>query len=60
MRLPSSKISSGVRAGALYAILRDKSIRHCKDQIGARPRRKAAVTAQELIDQINPVIREWG
>ena len=60
LRLPSSKITSGVRAGALYAIPRDKSIRNFKDQIRARTRRKAPVTTQELIDQINPVIRGWG
>ena len=60
LRLPSSKITSGVRAGALYAIPRDKSIRNFKDQIRARTRRKAPVTTRELIDQINPVIRGWG
>ena len=60
LRLPPSKITSGVRAGTLYAIPRDKSIRNFKDQIRARTRRKAPVTTQELIDQINPVIRGWG
>ena len=60
LRLPSSKITSRVRAGALYAIPRDKSIRNFKDQIRARTRRKAPVTTRELIDQINPVIRGWG
>ena len=60
LRLPSSKITSGVRAGALYAIPRDKSIRNFKDQIRARTRHKAPDTTRELIDQINPVIRGWG
>ena len=60
LRLPSSKITSRVRAGALYAIPRDKSIRNFKDQIRARTRRKAPVTTRELINQINPVIRGWG
>ena len=60
LRLPSAKITSGVRAGALYAIPPDKSIRNFKDQIRARTRHKAPVATRELIDQINPVIRGWG
>ena len=60
LRLPSAKITSGARAGTLYAIPRDKSIRNFKDQIRARTRRTASVTTQELIDQLNPVIRGWG
>ena len=60
LRLPSSKITSGVRAGTLYAIPRAKSIKNFKDQIRARTRRKAPVTTRELIDQINSVIRGWG
>ena len=51
---------SGVRGGARYAVPREKSIRHFKDQIRKRTRRKAPVSTQELIDQINPVIRGWG
>ena len=60
LRLPSAKITSRARAGTLYAIPRDKSIRNFKDQIRARTRRTASVTTQELIDQLNPVIRGWG
>ncbi len=60
LRLQASKITSGVRGGARYAVPREKSIRHFKDQIRQRTRRKAPVSTQELIDQINPVIRGWG
>ena len=60
LRLQASKIQSGVRGGARYAVPREKSIRHFKDQIRKRTRRKAPVSTQELIDQINPVIRGWG
>ena len=60
LRLQASKITSGVRGGACYAVPREKSIRHFKDQIRQRTRRKAPVSTQELIDQINPVIRGWG
>ena len=60
LRLQASKITSGVRGGACYAVPREKSIRHFKDQIRQRTRRKTPVSTQELIDQINPVIRGWG
>jgi hypothetical protein len=60
LRLAPSKIRSGVRAGALYAYPRQKSIQHFKEQIRQRTRRKAAVTTPDLVAQINPVIRGWG
>jgi group II intron reverse transcriptase/maturase len=59
LRLPANKRRSGTPHG-LYAMPREKSIRHFKDQIRGLTRRKAPVTVQELIDQINPVIRGWG
>ncbi len=60
LRLTAAKITSGARRGALYAYPREKSIRHFKDQIRRRTRRKASVSTRELIEQINPVIRGWG
>ena len=39
---------------------REKSLRHFKDQIRKRTRRKAPVSTQELTRNINPVIRGWG
>ena len=57
LRLQAPKITSGVRGGTRYAVPRVKSIRHFKDQIRQRTRRKAPVSTQELIDQINPVVR---
>jgi len=60
LRLSAEKIRSGVRHGDLYAFPRAKSIRHFKDQIRRRTRRKAPVSTRELIEQINPVIRGWG
>jgi group II intron reverse transcriptase/maturase len=60
LRLSASEIRSGVRAGSLYAFPREKSIRHFKEQIRTRTRRKAPVSTQELIAEINPVIRGWG
>jgi group II intron reverse transcriptase/maturase len=60
LSLPSTRIRSGTREGDLYAYPREKSIRHFKEQIRARTRRKAPVSTRELIAEINPVIRGWG
>ena len=60
LRLHAAKIQSGARGGARYAFPREKSVRHFKDQIRKRTRRKAPVSTQELIDNLNPVIRGWG
>lgn len=60
LRLAPGKIRSSVRPGNLYAFPRAKSIQHFKDQIRRRTRRKAPLGTQELIEQINPVIRGWG
>jgi hypothetical protein len=60
LRLPNSKLKSGSTAGALYAISREKSVRLFKDQIRGLTRRRAPVTTDELIQQINPVLRGWG
>jgi group II intron reverse transcriptase/maturase len=60
LRLPPSKIKSGVRSGDLYAYPREKSIRRFKDQIRQFTKRKAPVTTEELVDEINPIIRGWG
>ena len=46
--------------GSLYAYPREESIEHFKEQIRKLTRRKAPVTTQQLIDQLNPVIRGWG
>ena len=60
LRLAASKIKSGVRGGARYAVPRERSIRHFKDQIRRRTRRNAPVRTQDVIDEINPIIRGWG
>lgn len=60
MRLSAGQIRSGTRQGQLYAYPREKSIQHLKDQIRKLTSRKAPVTTQTLIEQINPVIRGWG
>jgi RNA-directed DNA polymerase len=60
LQLGANKIRSGAKAGGLYAYPREKSIQHFKEQIRNQSCRKAPVNTQELINQINPVIRGWG
>jgi RNA-directed DNA polymerase len=60
LKLAANKIRSGAKSGSLYAYPREKSIRHFKEQIRRLTRRRAPVNTQELIAQINPVIRGWG
>jgi group II intron reverse transcriptase/maturase len=60
LRLPKRKITCSVRSGDLYAYPRAKSVQHFREQIRRRTRRKAPISTQELIEQINPVIRGWG
>lgn len=60
LRLAPDEIRSGASQGDLYAYPRQKSIEHFKDQIRKRTRRKAPLTTQQLIAEINPIIRGWG
>jgi hypothetical protein len=60
LKLAPDKIRSGVVPGSLYAYPREKSVEHFKEQIRKLTRRKAPVKTQQLIDNINPVIRGWG
>src|SRR5499433_2237180 len=60
MSLPTSKIKTTTRRGSLYAYPREKSINHFKEQIRRLTRRHAPVSTQELIQQVNPVVRGWG
>ena len=56
LKLHASKIKSGVRGRVRYAVPREKFIRHFKDQIRQRTRRKAPAL-HGRIDGINPIIR---
>jgi group II intron reverse transcriptase/maturase len=60
LRLPPSKIRSGIRTGALYAYPREKSIRHFMDQVRQLTKRRVPLTTEELIEELNPVLRGWG
>jgi hypothetical protein len=58
--LPESKIRSRIRVGALYAYPKEKSIRRFMDQVRQRTKRKVSLTTQELIAELNPLLRGWG
>lgn len=60
LKLAAHRIRSGAKSGGLYAFPRQKSTQHFMDQIRKLTRRRAPVSTQELIEQINPVIRGWG
>ena len=46
--------------GVLYAYPREKSIQKFKDQVRQLTRRRAPVTTEQLIDDLNPLLLGWG
>jgi hypothetical protein len=60
LRLPSSKIRSGARSGALYAIPRDKSLRRFMDQVRQRTKRRVPLSTEQVVAELNPLLRGWG
>ena len=60
LKLPSHKIKSGTKQGALYVYPSQKSLTHFREQIRGRTRRRSPRNTQEIVDAINPVIRGWG
>jgi RNA-directed DNA polymerase len=60
LELPPEKIRSDRKAGDLYAYPRKKSINNFKERIRQLTSRKAPVNTQQMIEELNPVIRGWG
>ena len=60
LKLSANKIRSGAKPGELYAFPREKSIRHFMDQVRALTKRRVPLKTQELIAELNPVLRGWG
>jgi hypothetical protein len=60
LQLPSSKIRSGAKSGALYAYPREKSIRRFMDQVRQRTKRRVPLKTEQLIAELNPLLRGWG
>ena len=58
--LPESKIRSQARQGALYAYPKAKSISRFMDQVRQRTHRTRSLTTEELIAELNPLLRGWG
>ncbi len=58
--LPANKIRSQARPGGLYAYPREKSIRHFKDQVRQRTKRRVPLATEQLIEALNPLLRGWG
>ena len=59
-RMPASRRRVKGNSRDLYAIPREKSVKHFRDQIRRLTRRRIPLKLQEIIDSINPVIRGWG
>ncbi|HEX2714884.1 MAG TPA: group II intron reverse transcriptase/maturase [Candidatus Acidoferrales bacterium] len=60
LHLPAGKIRSQARQGALYAYPKEKSIRRFMDQVRQRTKRTVPLQTQELIEELNPLLRGWG
>ena len=59
-QLGDRKLGRTAPAGTMYAYPREKSIRRFKDQVRQLTSRRAPVTTQELLDELNPKLRGWG
>jgi len=60
LRLPSSKIRSGAKSGELYAIPREKSLHRFMDQVRQRTQRRVPLTTEQVVAELNPLLRGWG
>jgi len=60
LRLAPEQIRSGLKAGALDAYPREKSIRRFMDQVRARTRRCIPLKTPRLIVELNPLLLGWG
>ncbi len=60
LSLPERKIRSQARQDALYAYPKEKSIRRFMDQVRQRTKRTRPLRTQELIAELNPLLRGWG
>src|SRR5438309_6135218 len=56
-QLGDRKLGRTAPAGTLYAYPREKSIRRFRDQVRQLTSRRAPVTTQELLDELNPKLR---
>src|SRR5215469_1597304 len=57
---PKTRFVAQVRHGALYAYPKEKSIRRFMEQVRQRTKRRIPLATQELIKELNPLLRGWG
>jgi RNA-directed DNA polymerase len=59
-KLPEGMIRSKLHPKGMIAYPTDKSIRRFRDRVRALTRRRAPVTTEQLIAELNPMLRGWG
>jgi len=60
LRLPASKIKAKLNKRTLYALPKDKSVTRFKDAVRQKTRRRSPLTTEEIVKELNPLIRGWG
>ena len=60
LRLPASRIKARLNKRNLLAIPKDKSVVRFKDAVRQKTRRKSPLTTEEIVEELNPLIRGWG
>lgn len=60
LRLPASKIKAKLNKRNLYAFPKDKSVIRFKDAVRQKTRRKSPLKTEEIVKELNPLIRGWG
>ena len=60
LRLPASKIKAKLNKRNLYALPKDKSVTRFKDAVRQKTRRRSPLTTEEIVKELNPLIRGWG
>ena len=59
-RLTNRKLGRTAPDGSLYAYPREKSICRFKDRVRQLTSRRAPISTQQLIEDLNPTLRGWG
>jgi group II intron reverse transcriptase/maturase len=58
--LQRRKLGRNGPAGKVYAYPRQKSIDRFKDQIRQRTKRRVPLSTEQIIAELNPIVRGWG
>jgi group II intron reverse transcriptase/maturase len=60
LRLSASKIKAKLNKRNLYAFPKDKAVTRFKDAVRKKTRRRSPLTTEEIVKELNPLIRGWG